>query len=379
MLIDNDNLQHSPLINDSISAYLQRRSDSHEPVGPYGKVSPPRKIKSSNAYIPTYALLTNKYPINYVSTSIIPDLHNIIQKYQNDHSLQSHEQLLSYLRNAENQQEIRDDLETWLDIYSNSWLKQPALAVIIEAAFLHHVPKVNRVIVDVLSRPRADVDEKVARVAAQRLRYAFTSTNQQGSANVWEQLRQWIEFWEDDTEKQSFAHSAIPASLFVGGREAADWLIQRIHTGSVNKAWISLESPLEWALSMLAHEVKLDIEVSAPLFAATNQRLNFELALRTKGEFTPIRDDFIARAIWTLGALAGHEHLQLMSQLIKSAFTRPEGVDSAAAIHGAMAIVKRWKQDAFKHLVAAFGSEPESLTKFLSIFYRRQQRTLSQR
>lgn len=326
---------------------------------------PPRSKKNPDGAAYRY-LMIHDSESDYIN-KISPILHRKIGAHRD---VDSPQVLLDLILMSGDKEDIRVDLETWIEIHFSSWLrmKKSSLAAVLEAAFVLQVPNLEKIFVSVLSESKGQTHEEVASVAARRIRYY--RINPLLSADLWPNLRAWIEHWEQQNATRATAWAAMQSVLFVGGTSAVSWLGERIANGTSEVAWAALDSPLEWALEARAPNEKPDMTIARPLYDLIFVRLKAEYIDREHHRFSEQGDDFVARAIWALGALAGPSDILPVAEIIQRAFLSPHGFDSTAAVYAGKALIAHHNTAAWRALAQEFSQTPDAFARFLSSIHR---------
>lgn len=326
---------------------------------------PPRAKKNGDSAGYRY-LMIHHSESDYIS-KVSPILHRKISAHRD---IQSPQVLLDALLASGDKEDIRVDIETWIEIHFSSWLrmKTPSLAAVLEAAFALRLPNLDRVFVSILSKSTEDVHGEVANIAARRIRYYPIASPL--NAELWPNLRDWIETWEQQDSTRTNAEAAMQSVLFVGGIHAVSWLGDRIANGTSDIAWATLDSPLEWALEARRLNETPDLQVTRPLYKIINDRLQIEYANREKLPISELHNDLIARAIWTLGALADSSDVRSVARIIQRAFTSAHGFDSTAAVYAGKALIARHNTSAWRALTEEFSQTQEIFARYLTSIHR---------
>jgi hypothetical protein len=348
-------------------AYEAHRKGYAEEISPYRLIKSSKKSNLRTAA--DYSVWSSIYPFNPYPIREDSILAEIIEEHW---PAEMHQTLLENILKSGDSEKVRIALKGWLDLHFVEWLTQRrvALAAILEAAFLLKVPAIENALSMVLSKPVDEALEQVAVVAAHRIRNSapLAPDHRQKS---WRGLSAWITKWESDPTKFDYVRVGLSAALIVGADDSVPWLLHHISHGDLALAWASLDGPLDWALSAAAKSIPLRQEIAHPLFAAILNRLRRELVLRSSStQDEDERNDYVGRAIWALGALAGQEDSSTVARIIKEMFVSGHRLDGAAAVQAGSTLAKRWPRAAWETLALAFASEPEAFGKFLFLVHR---------
>lgn len=252
----------------------------------------------------------------------------------------------------------RVELVGWLVEHFEEWFtqKNPGLPAMLEAA-CSIAPNIPRKLFEqVLIRSKEGSDETVS-VAAHRIRLVCPP-RYLAPVGAWEGLRDWIVMRESNPNENLLR--GVSSILTVGRSNAIPLILRYLAEAPTPLAYAILNEPLEWALTR-----NLVPAWQEALYTVTLDRLRKELSSPRSEHVT----DFIHRAVWALGALAGDKDAETVAQMFFSLYREDVGIDRAAVRFGARELTrspesKRILQEVFQQdplLAARFWDQLERL------------------
>jgi hypothetical protein len=242
-------------------------------------------------------------------------------------------------------------LVLWMNEKGERWLheKRSALGAFIEAGARLSLPKIEEFIAQVLAYRQAD--STVVSIAAQRLRL-LQIRDRKLRQDLWQSLRFWIELWLREPSTEDYAALALPSVACVASPEALGWLSKFVATANEKVAWSSALGLLDWAANADSptdvNEQALSAisETCIERFVQESERASAE-----QDYSVPL----LPTLVWVLGAAATETQLPRVTQLIAHSFQNPRSTEDAAALRAGRLLVRRWRENAWKNLAAAFG------------------------
>jgi hypothetical protein len=247
------------------------------------------------------------------------------------------------------------DLGAWITTHGSQWVKQKrtALAAVVEAAVRTSAPGTGTLLEQIFSS--IDADPLVIAVAAQRVRM-LSITDSNLRQKLWHSFKKLVDRWENSPSHETDLALALPSLPYLGVSDSVPYLERMIESAPPRLANSAALGLLDWASGSAAGIQPLNDAQANTLYKSLTTRLKQEMSRSTRRT-----EDLSATLVWAIGAIAREQHLSDATSIVAAAFTKPKGLEDAAALRAATLLVSIHKEKALASLAKSLGG-PQSKT-----------------